>query len=370
MKTARLLFLLSLGTLAIGCGGGSPSKSRFEDVTSAVRVTVRGFRTEDPSIRNVVAQIRVPGQLATVADGMATEDPFFAASIGKTMTAATVLRLVERGKIALDRPASQYLSPTTMDGLQAAPNTVTVRQLLNHTSGIADYVEDGERDSNGLPPFQQAMLAEPDHLWAPEEMLSYVREELEPANAPGKGWHYSDTNYVLLAQMVERSTGRPFHEAMRAELFTPLGMSATYMPWREPARGPRPPASVWLGEFDLSNARTLSADWGGGGFVTTVADLDRFLNAVLDGSAFQNRTTAALMRSWVPTGQPGAEYGLGLARIRTAKGDLVGHDGFFGSFMFRAEWQGANYVGSVNQAATSVGALDALVAAVESRRRG
>lgn len=376
MKTARHLFLLSLGTLAIGCGGKGSGTARFEDVTPRVTATLRGFRTEDPSIQNAVVSVRVPGQAAvTVADGIADPEtkapmtdrhPFLTASVGKTMTAAVVLRFVERGRIDIDKPAAQYLAAGTMNGLHPRASAITVRQLLNHTSGIADYVEDGERDENGLSPFQRIMLSDPDHLWTPEELLEYTRENLEPV---GAGWHYSDTGYVLLALIVERVSGQPFHVAMREELFDPLGMTETYMPWREPARGALPLSSVWLSTIEMTKLRTLSCDWGGGGFATTVRDLDRFLTGVLEGTAFRNRGTVARMQSWVQTGESGVEYGLGIGRYRTVKGWLTGHDGFFGAFAFRADWQGVNYVGTVNQAVTTVRPAEELAAAVEAGRK-
>src|SRR5215472_704559 len=160
-----------------------------------------------PLLLAKMQQLRIPGALVYVDDpgqgswvmglgtgNLATRQPMQVnnymriASITKTMTATVILRLVDQGKLGLDDPVSKY-QPEVPNG-----KNITIRELLNMSSGLFNYSED-----KGFDP---ALLANPYKVWQPEELLAIAFKH-QPYFAPGKGWHYSNTNTVLLGLIIE-----------------------------------------------------------------------------------------------------------------------------------------------------------------------
>lgn len=144
-------------------------------------------------------------------------DPFRVASVTKTVTAATVLRLAEVGAVALDEAIAEYLEPDLVArvhviGGRSYADSITLRHLLTHTSGIHDYFD---------KPFLAEVAAHPDRCWAPRELVEYAVTHGPPSFPPGEGFHYCDTGYVLAGLAVERTTGSPLHEVYRALVLDP-----------------------------------------------------------------------------------------------------------------------------------------------------
>lgn len=135
-------------------------------------------------------------------------------SITKTFTAIQVLQLVEAGTVALDDPITRYLSEL------AFPSTVTIRRLLNHTSGVPSYTD--------LPSYLPANLASPSIPWSFEEVQQLTcHSELD--FVPGEGWHYSNTGYMLLHQLIEIVTQQRYADAIAQNIIQPLGLQNTYV---------------------------------------------------------------------------------------------------------------------------------------------
>lgn len=273
---------------------------------------------------------------------MTVETPFEIASITKTVVAAACLRLVEKGRLELDAPLGKLLP-----GVAGFPPGITLRQLLGHRSGLPDYWTARGPGGNGAPnSFVAEFLAAPDRLWEPTDILRHAAG-LRP-RAAGRGFLYSDTNYVLAGLVIERATGQPLHEALRALVFEPLGMKATWLSYREARRGLRP-SHRFEGAEDLDGVRRQSADWGGGGLVSTAADLDLFLRGLLGGRFL--RSTLPDMLAWQPTGTADISHGLGIYRIRLdgGLGDLMGHDGHGNAFAYFWPSRGIAFTGTLNQ---------------------
>ena len=256
-----------------------------------------------------------------------------------------MLRLVEQGKLSLDTKLSDLLPQERVRGFH---QNITIRQLLNHTSGLPDYWTDGSKDGAGNNAFLRAFLAEPSRSWQPEEMVAFARDV--PARRPGGRFHYSDTNYVLLGLIIEKTTGRPLHRVYRELIFDPLGMNNTWLTYKESRRGAAP-SHRYEGDEDLHNAARQSADWAGGGLVSTTRDLEKFLRGLASGKLFQNAATLEWMREATPVGERDISYGLGLYRVKLGNGlgELWGHDGHGNSFAYYWPERGITLTGTLNQ---------------------
>jgi D-alanyl-D-alanine carboxypeptidase len=190
-----------------------------------------------------------------------------------------------------------------------------------------------------------------------------------PVGAPGERFHYSDTAYVLLAVLVELATGRRLVELQQERISDPLGLTATTLAYHGagrpddrggpgvtpgPARCDGPGVmDVWLGDVPVfSTGLDLSSDWGGGGQVSTVADLCRFLRGLLAGELYTDPATLAASTRWIqPDGLPPQRLGVGLGLFHWQAGRhaLVGHAGAWGVRVFHDPVTGAYVAGTVGQ---------------------
>jgi D-alanyl-D-alanine carboxypeptidase len=230
-------------------------------------------------------------------------DRFRVGSITKTMTATVVLRLVQERRLRLDTPLSAFYP-----GVLHA-HEITIRRLLDHTSLIPDL----DRTT------PESLLRAPHQRFDPREVIGAALTQ--PFFAPP--WGYSDTNYLLLGQIVERITHHSLARELRRDVFGPLGLAHTSF---DP--GTRAPAPAAHG-YTLLNGRTVDVTrWttsyagAAGAVVSTLADLRRWAPALARGALLDRSLQRARLR-WVQTGQRGFEYGLGIFRIA----GFVGHNG-------------------------------------------
>ncbi|HEY8921880.1 MAG TPA: serine hydrolase domain-containing protein, partial [Candidatus Limnocylindria bacterium] len=177
--------------------------------------------------------------------------PFAIASVTKTFTAAIVLQLVDEGRVNLDAAVNDYLPELTI------ARGVTVRQLLSHTSGIADL----------LAPMRERLNAEPARIWQPAEVLALLGPSIF---APGTSWAYSNTNYLIAGMLVERVTGHPFADELERRITGPLKLLGT----GPPARGKLP---------ELLGASWSSAFWTSAMLDSNAANLVRWGDALYGG---------------------------------------------------------------------------------------
>lgn len=280
------------------------------------------------------------------------------ASISKTFTAIVVLQLVEEGKLGLDTPLEEYLP-----GLLRNGEAITVRQLLQHTTGLYDYLEDRN--------FVVRAYQTPARVWAPSELVKYA-VQFPPAFAPGAAdnWDYSSTNYVILGMIVEQVTGRTLGQELRERIFEPLGMGASYFAPEESVEGPY--ARGYSRSIDQSNA-PMSLVFGTASIVATASDVRRFGEALLNGdllSPAMQEQMFGFVSGYGQYNMPALEYGLGVMRNRLptsversdAARTVVGHIGGFGGFrsaLWAAPESGATLALGINQAATDPNLLAA-----------
>lgn len=249
---------------------------------------------------------------------------FRVASVTKPFTAVLTLQLVDEGVLTLDDTVTTWLDDPVVLRI---PNIdqITIRQLLNHSSGAYNYFDD---DS---PFWQDAYFGEGadwSRIWTPQELLSYADgAKHAPDFAPGEGSHYSNTGYILLGLIVEKASGQTYAERLHTHILEPLGMTETYFGATEPVPGGTVTSYHLIeGQFVDASATNLSAFWSAGGMVSTTQDLARFANALFVGELLQPATLAEML-TFVPSEYEGAEWGLGLIRIQTPDGVIVGHEG-------------------------------------------
>ncbi|MFF2351776.1 serine hydrolase domain-containing protein [Kitasatospora sp. NPDC058115] len=236
----------------------------------------------------------------------------------KTFTAVVVLQLVGEERIELDAPVERYL-PGVVRGERIDGNAITVRQLLQHTSGLPNYTR---------------YLGDDVRRYRPRELVDIALRH--PADfAPGESWAYSNTNYVLAGLIVQEVTHRPLADEIDRRVVRRLGLRHTYFPapgdatireahphgyYRETADGPL----TDITEMDPSWA------WAAGQLVSTAADLNRFFGALVDGELLRPEQLAEMQRT-VDAGEPfapGTGYGLGLVRTPLSCGGVHwGHGG-------------------------------------------
>ena len=336
--------------LAVLCGC-SKDRDPAKDYGPFLQQTLDRALQADPQVRNAVLLVESPklrlnwkgaSGLANPAAGtvMTPDQPFRSASIGKHTLAALVLKLSEEGRLSLDDKLEQHLPADIIDDIHVLDGisygrTITLRQLLNHTSGLDDYffgfINEADK-ADGLPYMLELLLDEPDKFWTPLETIAYYKQYLQPRFAPTRGYLYSDTNYQLLGLVVEKVTNLPLHQAYQQWLFAPLQMRDTYVEFYEQPR--QAVSHSFFQDVDITNYKSYSADWGGGGLITTTEDLAKFARALANNSYFRRPGTKQAMFTWVPTGEEGSSYGLGTQKMVVAGEELIGHTGATGSVLY------------------------------------
>jgi D-alanyl-D-alanine carboxypeptidase len=274
---------------------------------------------------------------------------FRVASVTKTFVAASILRLYEDGKIKVEDPINRYLPNDYNKLLDAGgypTNAITVRQLLTHTSGLFDYAKAQE--------YFEIVSANPKHRWTRMEQVKAAMEWGKPYNAPGKGYHYSDTGYILLGEMLERLTGKPLGPALRSVLnFRKVKLDETYLETLEPVpAGIKPLAHPYFGQVDAADFDPSVDLYGGGGLVSSVEDLARFYRALVQGKIFHRASTLQMMLTIPPTNEnaPGGPYAMGIQRRNIAGNVCWGHTGFWGTSAFHCPDIDITIVRHYNQA--------------------
>ncbi len=289
-------------------------------------------------------------------DNKINEDqPCHYASVGKTITSVMISILYEKGLIDFNDHISKYLDEDILEGLHVYKGTdyseeILVRHLLNHTSGIADYYTD--KDDSGVS-IMDLMLKEPDRFWTPLETVNWTKKRLKPHFPPGKGFHYSDTNYQLLGLIIEKITGKPMHESLHEYIFRPLEMNNTWqMFYSEPEiKSQYPMVDLYYKGLNLSKARSISIDWAGGGIVSTTEDLLKFIKALANNKIIKEETFDK-MKDWADFG-PGIKYGYGIMKFRfitmPKKYEIWGNSGSVGSFMYYNPSMDVYMIGTFNK---------------------
>ena len=286
---------------------------------------------------------------------MKPTDRMLAGSVGKTFAAATALQLIKEGKINLDDKIEKYLGREPWFARLPNAKDITVRQLMNHTSGLVRY-EFKEQ-------FTKDLTANPEKVWQPAELLAYLFDAKAPFEA-GKGWDYSDTNYIVLGMIIEKVTGRKFYDEANRRVIKPLKLTNT-IPQDGPRlkgviqgyAGPNNPfggtdAMIVNGKFAINP----QFEWTGGGYASTAHDLARWAKMFYEGKAFSPDLLPQVLNG-VAAPMLGRETKYGLAAIirQTPAGTSYGHSGFFPGYMTDMMYFPEHKIAVAVQVNTSVG---------------
>ncbi|SMQ16313.1 D-alanyl-D-alanine carboxypeptidase [Streptomyces sp. Ag82_O1-12] len=293
-------------------------------------------------------------------------DHYRVASITKTFVATVVLQLEAEGRLSLDDRVEKWL-PGLVRGNGQDGSRITIRQLLNHTSGIFDYLED--------PGFQQTYMT-PDGFMkhrfdeaAPEDMLTIAMKN-RPYFEPGASFAYSNTNYLLAARVIEKATGHDYGDEIDRRIIAPLHLTSTSVPTTRVTL-PRPGSRAYSKlaktdtgpTYDVTELNPRLA-YGSGQMVSSSADLTRFYSALLGGRLLP-REQLREMKTTVESSRETSRYGLGLVDRKLSCGVHVwGHGGgITGSNSDVATTENGRHSLAVNLNGDWSGSTDAIIEA-------
>jgi D-alanyl-D-alanine carboxypeptidase len=246
---------------------------------------------------------------------------FRVGSITKTFVSVVVVQLAAEGVLRLDDPVERWLPGVVPNG-----QAITLRRLLNHTSGIYNYTDD--------PALLRGMTQNPLAVWPPARLVELATSR-PPLFAPGSRWSYSNTGYILLGLVVEKATGQPVGEELRRRIFAPLGLTRTSFPTVPTLTPPFARGYVPPGNGVVPTPRGRPADvtvwhpswaWAAGALVSSAGDLARFYGALLGGDLLGPEALREL-KTTVPADAGLGGYGLGISRVQLRCSVAWGHGG-------------------------------------------
>lgn len=252
-------------------------------------------------------------------------------SVGKTYVSAIAIMLINEGKLNLEEKVSYYLDKENWYARIPNASTITVRQIMNHTSGVMRY--------EFKPDFINDLNAYPSKMWKPEELLKYVLDEKASFEA-GEGWEYSDTNYILLGMIIEKLAGKKYYELLAENILKPNSLLNTRPTDKIILPGIAQGYAGKENEFKL-NEKVINDDgsfiinpqfeWTGGGIYSTTEDLAKWGKLLYEGKVID---TTILLKNPVPArlGRD-TKYGLGVIIRNTQLGLAYGHSGFFPGYL-------------------------------------
>lgn len=243
----------------------------------------------------------------------------------KMLTAVTILKLVEEGKLNLEDKISTYLNGEVIEKIENA-DKASIRQLLQHSSGIYNYIQNLK--------FQTASLNDLIREWKPQDLLAYSYNQ-KAYFKPGEDVRYSNTGYILLGLLIEKIEGKPFYKVFEEKIFTPLNLNHTQFAAENPV-----PKGIARGYVDLySNLQVIETTYysgwdyytADGGLISNPYDMSRFFQALMNGLILQPATLSEML-TWKSPLEPDdsffpISYGLGIFKIETPKGIAYMHSG-------------------------------------------
>ena len=329
----RVLAVPVVAAIALGAAGGAasaaPSKGEAESLKSRAQGLVEaGY----PAVLAAVTDSK--GESAGVAVGKGNLETGQAppmdgevriGSNTKTFVAVVVMQMVQEGKVGLDEPIETYL-PGLIKGEGIDGSRITVRQLLQHTSGLPEYTD--------TTPGSGDIFQVKDHYIPPRDLLDTALGK--PAQfEPGAQWKYTNTNYLVLGMLVERVSQRPVGEQIDERIVKKLGLSHTYFPapGDRSIKGTHPQGYHLSAEGKLEDITEMDPVWGwaAGAMVSTPSELNTFFQAVFDGRLLTQASIDEMKNGAVDASSylgPGTVYGLGLiGRSLSCGGTSWGHGG-------------------------------------------
>ncbi|MGW0709655.1 serine hydrolase domain-containing protein [Streptomyces sp. NPDC002643] len=340
VRTRRLAAALTITALAASAAltapavaappspGGGGHRAVREAMDANVKDGVVGIALQAKDEHGVWKATAGVGDLASGAPRSA-HDRFRAGSITKSFVSTVLLQLEAEGRLSLDDTVDTWL-PGLVRGHGHDGREVTLRQLLNHTSGIADYTSDEQFVKDVF--LADGFLKNRYRTWTPAQLVGIAMKH-KPVFAPGTDWSYSNTNYVLAGMVIEKATGNPYGDEVRHRIIEPLRLHATKIPGTRPGL-PDPHSRAYSKLAESTTGKTYdvtdlnpSIAYAAGELISNPADLNRFFSALLKGELLPKRQLKE-MKTTVPVDDLHGGYGLGLITYKLSCGiQLWGHSG-------------------------------------------
>ena len=263
----------------------------------------------------------------TAGTPMKTTDRLLLGSVGKTYVAAVALQMIHEKRFALEDTLDTFFAKEPWFPRLANASKITVRHLMTHTSGIVRYEFD--------PRFTKDLSANPDKVWSGEDRLAYLFDA-KPPFAPGEGWQYSDTNYIVLGMIIERTGKAPYYEQLKKRILEPHKLrdtvpadSRTVAGLVQGYAGPNNPFGgsdemIKDGKFAVNP----QFEWTGGGLAVTSLDLAKWGKILYEGKAVPAEMMPKMLDGVAAQLGPESKYGLGVIIRPSPLGITYGHSGF------------------------------------------
>jgi D-alanyl-D-alanine carboxypeptidase len=281
------------------------SKSKIPGVYLGIWAVDRGLTYEKTSgVKDFASNV-----------SLSQYDLFRIGDVTKTFTTTVLLQLVDENKLTLDNKLNLYFP--------AIPNSenISVRQLLNMSSGLYDYTTDSV--------FWGQVKANPLRVWTPQELVNYSTGH-PPYFPPGNGWHYSSTNTVIIGMIIEQITNSTLKQEIQNRIITPMNLQNTFFPTNQNM----PSGSVCSGYMFASTPGTYenlttkfdpSWSWASAGMISNPIDLKIWVKAVVNGSLLSSAMQEERLK-FIYSGTPSVKYGLGLYNLQDG---FIGHKGTY-----------------------------------------
>ena len=268
---------------------------------------------------------------------MKPSDRMLAGSIGKTYFAAVMMNMIYDHRLSLDQKISTWIGSEPWFSRLPNAKDITLRMLMNHTSGIPEHVES--------PEFVKALVKDPDKTWSPVELLSFVFDK-PPLFPAGTDWSYADTNFILAAYIAEKVSGQRMYDLIQRDILTRFQLHDTSPSTSRVLAGLIPGYSMRNSPFGFEGRNMQEGkfvlnpqfEWAGGGFVSTSADLALWAKLLYEGKAFPSDMLLVMEESVPAKTGPGERYGLGVQVRQTDFGVSYGHGGWFPGYLSEMEY--------------------------------
>lgn len=321
----RKIVILSITALSIILLSTSSYTQTDTELAARIRTIIDSIYVAD-TLPGITAIVSGPGFEFEYSVGKAdistgrdrkVEDLIRIGSITKTFVATVILQLIDEKKLGLDDPLSKFYP-----GYPNSEN-ITIRQLLDMTSGIPDYLED--------PVVLNSFVKDRTDKYTPKELFD-VTMKMTPYFPPGQGWHYSNGNYNILGMLIEKITGNKIEDEITGRIIQPLGLSNTFYPTSPQINGTHSNGYFRDTVSDqLIDVTTLdpSIAWAAGCMVSNLPDLKKYVKALVDGDLISEDLQKERIKFIDVPGASYAKYGLGMFSLEGFMGHNGGLPGFF-----------------------------------------
>lgn len=338
---AIILLMFTLAPFNSSAQTKPPNSSQQNRTTNAANLTKRLQSLIDNGVKNglpgvSLAVFKPDCGLITLTSGfsdikagrkMSPQDHFRLASCSKPYIGVLIMQLVEEDKLSLDDPIKKYLPTEVVAHIQNVDQT-TVRQLMNHTSGIYDYFNDQ---------FSEVAAAHPGKLYSLAEALPFAYDKPARFSPPGSGYYYSNTNTILLAVIIEHILKIPFTQALHQRIFSPLKLTNTYNDYADPIIEPLARGYFFERPDKKTDYTEVNQGYGlaDGVIVANAQDILIFMRALLhENSLLKPQTLTEMLK--VDQAAQAAQEGLNLFVFtnyyKGVAGPVIGHDGEYGGY--------------------------------------